>query len=842
MKPFPDFDTTSLCFHCGLPVPANTNWMVSINQQQHKMCCPGCQAVAEAIVAAGCSDYYSSRNDYSVTASTRDDLVPAQLQAYDLAADETAGTSCESIFSIEGIRCAACVWLIEHRLSAIPGIQSVNMNVSGEKLQVKWDGAVCQPSLILQALHQIGYTAYPYNLLKHGEIIRQNSKQLFRQLFIAGLSMMQVMMYAFPFYLISSGSIEAEHAQLLRWASLFLTLPAVCYSALPFYKGACLSLRNRNLGMDVSVTIGILTAFFASVVATWSNQGDVYFDSVTMFVFLLLCSRYLELAARRKAFESLERLQHALPATASRLLNYPHDESSEMVAASQLRAEDFILVRPGEIIAADSIVIEGETSIDASLLSGESRPVVKKLGDELPGGAVNTRQAVLARVLRSAEDSRLSILLKLTERAGMSKPSLILWADRFAAWFVAALLLLAMLFFLLWHYIDPAKAWSVAIAILVVSCPCALSLATPTALASAADNLLRRGILIMRPNVLETLARTTHVVFDKTGTLTLGKPVIQDIHTYSTLTDKQCLRLAAELEVSSNHPVAIALKQAALQEGVVEGANGSAIPASQINSKPGQGLQAIIDGVTYRIGNRKFIEETLGYVRGGRPPRAATSVYLASESAYLARFDLQDAPRRDAAAVIRQLQAAGKEVILLSGDDQEITQDIADKLGIGKAYGSRLPEQKLQFVQALQQAGAVVTMVGDGINDAAVLRAADVSFAMGNGAAMAQVNADAVLLSENLDSLLYACSLARETGAVIRQNLLWAGFYNLIAIPAAACGYVGPLLSGAGMAVSSMVVVVNALKLRRISRKSFIPGESGVGTSTPLPAIADWEL
>ncbi|HTD06984.1 heavy metal translocating P-type ATPase metal-binding domain-containing protein, partial [Undibacterium sp.] len=284
MRPHPDFDTASFCFHCGLPVPAGANWIVTISREQRNMCCPGCQAVAEAIVASGCADYYSSRSDYSATASGRDDLLPAQLQAYDIAAEKLIDTSSESIFSIEGLRCAACVWLIERRLSALPGIQSVHINVSSEKLRVQWDSAYCQPSLILQTLYRIGYTAHPFDALKHGEMVRRNGKQLFRQLFIAGLAMMQVMMYAFPAYLASGGSIEEDHAQLLRWASLFLTLPAVCYSALPFYRGAWFNMRSLSLGMDVPVTIGILAAFAASVVATWSNRGQVYFDSVTMFI------------------------------------------------------------------------------------------------------------------------------------------------------------------------------------------------------------------------------------------------------------------------------------------------------------------------------------------------------------------------------------------------------------------------------------------------------------------------------------------------------------------------------------------------------------------------------
>lgn len=843
MKPAPDFDTAAFCFHCGLPVPAGSRWAATIDGNTRAMCCPGCQAVAEAIVSTAGSDYYRNRSDYSATASGRDDLVPAQLQAIDVAAQESAGTSCEAVFSIEGIRCAACVWLIQHRLGALTGMQSVSMNVSAEKLYVQWDSQCCRPSQIIQALHQIGYTAHPYDALEHGDRVRRSSKQLFRQLFIAGLSMMQVMMYAFPSYLSSSFTIEEEHAQLLRWASLFLTLPAVCYSALPFYRGAWFSLRGRSLGMDVPVTLGILAAFGASAIATWNNRGDVYFDSVTMFIFLLLCSRYLEMAARRKAFERLEKMQRTLPVTACRLADYPLNQTEELVSANQLRIDDVILIRSGEAISADCTIISGATAIDASLLSGESRPLPKEAGDELPGGAINIQQAVIARVLRVAEGSRLSALIRLTERAGMNKRETTTWVGQLASWFVATQILLSVLFFALWQMIDPARSWPIAIAILVVSCPCALALATPSALASAADRMLGQGILLMRTGMLETLPLVTHVIFDKTGTLTIGKPAIRHIQTYSTLSASQCLQLAAGLESGSQHPLGEALKQAQRASLVEDGCDQERMQAfaTETHTEPGKGLQGSVKGVSYRLGSKKYIEELLGYAIPEKTNPQFSSIYLAGENSCLARFDMQDAARDEAATVVRQLRDAGKEVILLSGDDQQIAQNIACKLGISTVYGNQLPEQKLQFVQNLQRSGAVVAMIGDGINDAAVLRAADASFAMGNGAAMAQVNADAVLLSENLDSVLNTFSLARATGSVIRQNLLWAGVYNLIAIPAAACGYVSPLWSGVGMAASSMIVVVNALSLRKLHQIRKMPPntENNGRDATTLPAMVD---
>jgi Cu2+-exporting ATPase len=815
-------EETSVCFHCGLPIPADTRWQVSIDLVMRPMCCPGCEAVAQSIVENGLGDYYNSRIGFSATAGQQS-LIPPQLQLYDT--DEAAGQfagrfdadaqSAEATFSVEGIRCAACVWLIERRLARVPGVQSVALNVATERLHVRWSKETCKPSDILRSMREIGYAAYPFDPARHGEQLERARKKLFRQLFIAGLSMMQVMMYALPVYLATDGTMDADMTSLMRWASLLLTLPAVCYSAQPFFKGAWANLKNRVLGMDVPVALGIAAAFGGSVVATLRGEGDVYFDSATMFIFLLLCSRYLELGARRKAASALDNLQHALPASALRMPGYPVLRESELVAANQLCEGDVILVKPGEAIAADGVILEGDTAVDVSLLTGESQAQRKTVGDNLPGGAVNATQPIVLRITRSVRDSTLSVLVKLIERAGQGKPQLALWADKVAAWFVAALLLFAVTVFVLWQWFDPARAWPIAIAVLVVSCPCALSLATPTALAAATDRLVRQGILIVQPHVLETLHRTTHIIFDKTGTLTIGKPALQQLETLDAASVAWCLQVAAALEASSAHPLAAAILDAAKESALPAPA---ALPASDVHHVVGQGLEGTVDGVRYRLGRAAFVQALTNCAIDRHQSQDATSIYLGNSTAWLARFDLADGMRGDALQVVRQFQASGKTVILLSGDQQAVTSRVAGELGIAIALGEHLPDQKLAFVQGLQRDGAVVAMVGDGINDAAVLRAADVSFAMGSGAALAQMHADCVLLSGRLSSLCEVADAASQTISIIRQNLMWATLYNLAAIPAAALGLLNPWLSGIGMSVSSAVVVINALRLRRHAR------------------------
>ena len=794
------------CFHCGLPVAAGSRWEVAIDGTAQPMCCPGCAAVAQGIVDAGCLDYYRTRTAYGTRAGD-EALVPPELALYDeqQAAEGADGDVADAVYTVEGIQCAACVWLIERRLARLPGVREAEMNVATERLSVRWSTAACKPSDILQALRQVGYTAYPYDAERHGEQLEKARKKLFRQLFIAGLSMMQVMMYAVPVYMADDGTMDASMTALMHWSSLLLTLPAVLYSAQPFFRGAWNNLKQGMPGMDVPVALGIAAAFAGSVWALVSGKGDVYFDSVTMFIFLLLGSRYLELAARRKAAHALGKLQHALPASALRMAGYPINRTTEMVAAGALREGDTIVVQPGEALAADGVIVEGSTELDLALLTGESRAQPRTVGDEVPGGAVNAGQAIVLRVARGARESTLSRLVALVERAGQGKPQLAQWADRVAAWFVVALLALTVAVFIGWQFADPSRAWEVAVAVLVVSCPCALSLATPTALAAATDRLVRRGVLVVQPHVLETLHRATHVIFDKTGTLTEGKPVVRAVDTFGAGNRERCLQVAAALEASSAHPLGAAIRGAA-------GAH--ALHAQDVDSVNGQGIEGSVGGVVYRLGRASFVAALAGPVPAGAP-EGVTPVRLGTSAGVLARIDLADGLREDAAALVRQFRQAGKEVVLLSGDEQGVTARVAAELGIARAIGGRLPAEKLAFVQELQAGGAVVAMVGDGINDAAVLSAADVSFAMGSGAALAQLNADCVLLAGKLAALGDTLSTAARTLAVVRQNLWWASIYNVVAIPAAAFGLLNPWMAGIGMSLSSAVVVVNALRLRR---------------------------
>ncbi len=786
-----DGSLSESCFHCGQPVPAGAGWRARIDGADRPMCCPGCAAVAESIVDSGCGDYYRTRAGFAIQAQAPG---PAPALA------DAGGIDCA--FSVDGVRCAACVWLIERRLARLDGVLAADLNMASGRLQLRRDPQRASAAQVQQALREIGYGAIPYDPTRHGEQLERARKSLFRRLFVAALAMMQVMMYALPVYLAEGdGTMDADMLALMQWASLLLTVPAVLYSAQPFFAGAWRGLRAGLPGMDLPVAIGIGAAFGASVAATVRGEGAVWFDSVTMFIFLLLASRYFELSARRKAAAALSNLQQRLPAAALRMPAWPASRATETVAASALAVGDLVLVGPGEAVPADGVVVEGSTEADLSLLTGESLPQARAVGDSLPGGAVNAGQPVLLRVTRPVAGSTLAMLVRLAEQAGQGKPALAMWADQVARWFVLALLLLAALVFIAWQLHDPARAWEVAVAVLVVSCPCALSLATPSALAAATENLLRRGVLVVRPHTLETLERATHVIFDKTGTLTEGRPQLRATVPLAGQDAARCLQLAAALEAGSAHPYGTAIRAACPD----------APPAvAALRHVNGQGVEGSIGGVAYRLGSAAF---------AGAPARSADGaslVYLSAGGTLLARFELADALRPDAAMVVAGLRRRGKQVILLSGDQQALAEEVGARLGIAEVFGDRLPAQKLALVQAWQGQGAVVAMVGDGINDAAVLGAADVSFAMGSGSALAQLHADAVLLSGRLSGLLDAAEGARRALRVVRQNLGWASAYNALAIPAAAFGLLNPWMAGVGMSLSSALVVANALRLRRM--------------------------
>ena len=799
------------CFHCGQPVPPDVHFSLRIDHAERRMCCAGCQAVAEAIVASGLDTYYRNREAFPASPADAAQALE-DLQLYDHASVQAAFVrevgpgEREASLILEGIACAACVWLNERHLAQLPGVTGVAINYATRRARVRWIDRELKLSQILESIAAIGYQAHPYDPARHEAIARKEQREALWRLFVAGFGAMQVMMYAFPAYIAAEGEMTRDIEQLMRWASLVLTLPVVFYSSLPFIRNAVRDLRLRRAGMDVPVAIGVVVAFVASVWATVTASGEVYFDSISMFVFLLLGGRYLEMKARQRATAIGESLARQLPAIANRLPDYPASMADERVAAAELRPEDTVLVRPGEVVPADGRVLSGESALDESLLTGESRPVRRLAGDLVIGGATNGEGSLVVRVTAAGEASRLASILRLMERAALERPRLAEVADRVAGHFVVWILLISLAVAAVWWSIDPARALWITVAVLVVTCPCALSLATPTALVVAHGRLARTGLLATRGHVVETLARVSHVVFDKTGTLTEGRLGLERIVPQRELAADECLRLAAALESVSEHPMARILRASA----------GADLPTlERFRVFAGRGVDGVVGGRLLRIGRPDFVAEIQSAPSALPTPSGGGSlVYLGDETGWLAVFVLSDVLRQDAASTVAALQGAGLQVSVLSGDAPDAVAAMAAQAGVADWRGGCLPEEKLHYVKELQAAGAVVAVVGDGINDGPVLAAAQLSIAMSGGADLAKIQADCVLLGDRLGALVDGSAVARKTLRVIRENLAWAVAYNLIAIPLAALGWVTPWLAGVGMAASSLVVVVNALRLR----------------------------
>ena len=801
------------CYHCGLPIPAGVALCVVIGDQPRAMCCPGCQAVARAIVTNGLDDYYRSRD--SLPESPREALpaVLGELALYDHADFQKNFVRAlgeherEVSLLLEGITCAACIWLNEEHLARQPGVTAVSINYATRRARVRWEESRIRLSDILAAIAAIGYRAYPYDAAKNEALAQRERRDAIWRLWVAGFGMMQVMMYAIPVYLAGEGEMSADIESLMRWASLLLTLPVVCYSSAPFFRNAWRDLRLLRVGMDVPVALGIGTAFVASVWATLTHTGEVYFDSVAMFVFFLLGGRYLEMTARQKAVSVTEALARLLPAFAWRLGDVSPEPEKVLVA--DLQPGDRVLVRPGEIIPADGVVLSGSSQADEALLTGESQPVEKSAGSPVTGGALNIGSPLTLRVEAVGEGTRLSAIVALMERAAMEKPRVVEVADRVAGWFVWGVLVVAALTALGWGWFDAHKALWITVSVLVVTCPCALALATPIALTVAAGTLARDGLLLTRGHAIETLARASHFVFDKTGTLTQGRLRLLELIPLGECGREDCLALAAALERASEHPLAAAVRAAAA--GLPERL------ASAAQSSTGNGVEATVAGRRYRLGRPEYAMALCGGGAPARPDGADTQVLLADEGGALAWLCFGDALRPEAAALVAELQACGRKVVLLSGDAEATVQQVGIALGIAEIHAGATPQDKHAYVAALQAQGAVVAMLGDGVNDAPVLAKAQVSVAMGGGAQLARTQADFVLLSENLEHLRRGFCRAQFTLRVIRQNLWWSFAYNVLALPLAIAGYVSPWLAGIGMSASSLLVVLNSLRIQRHS-------------------------
>lgn len=800
------------CFHCALPVPAGTHFQIRFDGNMRALCCVGCEAVARTIIEAGLEAYYRNRTasaQVPAAANKVDALFDLPSVQPDYVASPSATTRKADLY-IDGITCAACVWLAESALARVPGVNSASVNQITHRASVTWDAGTTTLRGLLDALSRVGLGAQPASASARFEARRRLRRRALIELGVALLGMMQVMMFTVPLYFAEADDVGADARLIMGWAGFALTLPVLLFSARSFFVRAWRDLLARRAAMDLPIALAIVATFATSTISLFSGGNDLYFDSISMFVFLLLAARYLESSARESSLTFIERLTNATPAVAWRLGGYPANRDVTRVAAVELREGQFIRVATGEAVPADGVIIEGESEFDESLLTGESRPVKRGTQTPLAGGSLNLGAQVLVRVTRAGEATTAACLARLTEGALASRPQLNQLAERVARWIPLLTIVLALGAAVIWWLVDPSRSFSVAVAVLAVTCPCALALAAPTAQALATIRLAREGLLISRAGTLDKIAAATDIAFDKTGTLTEGTVSIDAVRLLGATGEREVLDASMALESGCQHPLARAF---AMARAAVD----SDPPPAAHNSRffAGNGIEGVIDGVRMRLGKQAFVSELVGNALPEGQP--AEPLFLGRDGQWLAAFSVSDSVKPDAGATLRALEQGALTPHLLSGDRNDRVEQFGASIGIASknVRGGQLPADKLEYARELAQRGTRWIAVGDGVNDAPLMAAADVSIAMGTGADLTRLTADAVLLSPHLAPLVTARRLATRMNRIIRQNFGWAVAYNVVAIPLAVGGLISPAGAAIGMASSSLIVVANSLRLAR---------------------------
>jgi len=761
------------------------------------------------IHAGGLEQFYRFRSEQNIKADEKrnDDFTvfdtEQMQQSFVVNSPQRVSESHKTAYLLlDGITCAACVWLIEKYLAKQTGFVRVSVNAVSHECVLTWDNALVSLSELMLALNAIGYRPQPHTKNTQAEQQKKQQRLMLMRLGVAGFGMMQVTMVAVALYAGAWQDIEQEWASLLRWLSLLVATPIVLFSAQPFWSAAIRNVKQRHLTMDVPVSIAIILAYCASFWATMTQTGEVYFDSVAMFTFFLLVGRYLEMRLRHRNQQLSGNVAQMLPHTVN---HFQSNEQESIIPLNQLAVGDHVKVYAGDTIPCDGEVIRGSSRISEALLTGESKPIDKETGDTVIAGTLNVQDTLIICVNAIGEQTRLSMISQLVSQAEQEKPRTQVIANRVASYFVGFILLAAVCVYTIWYFIEPESAFWVTLSVLVVTCPCALSLATPTALTAAVSVMRQRGLLVIKGHVVETLASINQVIFDKTGTLTIGQPSIVDIQVLDETFSKQQLQeIAASLEQNSNHPLAFAFKTIAVK-----------YRPENIQTVVSQGVSGEIEGRTYRLGKPGYVLQKT--FEGALPDSTCQWLLLSCDTKAIAWLGLDDPLRDSAKSTVRQLGDTQTMVSMLSGDNMGIVQKVAKQTHIETFLANQLPEQKLDYVRQLQSnKKSKVLMVGDGINDVPVLAGADVSVAMDSASDFARTSADSVLLNDDLTVLPRVIELARKARRVIKQNIFWSVSYNLTALPLAAMGFIPPYVAAIGMSLSSLIVVLNALRLHRV--------------------------
>jgi len=807
------------CYHCHEHIPAGFHAEMDISGETQKFCCYGCLAIAETIVSGGLENFYQHRthasekpDDFSQT--QKDELLLYDDPELQLDFVDTQDKQSETALSISGITCAACIWLLEREVNKLTGVHRFCINHTTHKANLVWRNDECKLSHTLLKIRQLGYKAQPYQEDIARQTAQSEKRSAIFRIAVAGIAAMQNMMFSIPLYLGMYSGIDSEFISFFRWVSLLMCIPVVAFSALPFFKAAIRDIRTRHLTMDIPVSLAIAAAFLASCFVTMAGEPsletDVYFDSVAMFTFFLLLGRFIEMQTRHRHLNSDIEMGRLLPSTAT-----IHTDDGEISKpAHQLQLGEILVVRQGQTAPADGIVVDGESRVDESALTGEFLPIYKKVGSPINGGTANIENTLFIKITATPKRSRVASIIKLLDKAQSEKPQTVRLADQIASYFVAGVLFSAVAIGLFWYIYDPERVFTIVLSVLVVTCPCALSLATPTAMTSTNTHLRNKGLLITKSHVLEAMNQITDIIFDKTGTLTEGKLTIEQILTFNDTTEAEALEISAALEHHSSHPIAHAFFPY------------FKTPASNVNSHLGKGIEGDYAcseaGVSSEVNvAKRYFLGSLDFLSVPKSQKSlkidypGLSLFLSDGDKLLAQFLLNDTLRQDSKASIQEFQARGITTHILSGDQANSVRSTANSLGITSYEFAQSPEQKLNYVKNMQDEGKQVAMIGDGINDLPVLSGAKLSIAMGEASDITKLNSDAILLNGHMTVLNEAFQSAHRTRKIIKQNISWAITYNVCMLPMAALGWVPPYFAALGMSLSSLFVVFNSLRLKR---------------------------
>ena len=803
--------SSDTCVHCNLPIPPADLVVDQIDGKELHFCCHGCQGAYRIITGAGLESFYRNRtwDEQGVpTGAFYTEYDEASLAGHVIGRDQhTADIS----LIIEGIRCASCVWLLEKMLVRETGVTAIRVNYGTHRAVIRFNPQESTPAKIFTSISRLGYLPHPFTPGAAQQAAAREQRSLLIRFGTAAFLSMQLMGFSFALYGGYFHGIDPGIRQLIQYFAAAVATPVVFYSGWPFLVGAWRSLKNRSASMDLLISLGVSTAYFYSIYAMFSG-GEVYFDTSAMIITLILLGRLFESSARNRSISGIDKLLQLAPDSANRV----NGDEVNTVASASLTPGDIILVLPGERIPVDCQILSGVTEVDESTITGEPMPILRQEGDKVSAGSLNLSTSIKLLVKKVAAESFIARMARLVEEAQNRKAPIQSMADRVATVFVPLVTTIAIGTWAFWWFSEASHAEALlnAVSVLIVACPCALGLATPTAVLAASGSAAAKGILFRGGDILETTSRVDLIAFDKTGTLTHGQPTVDRIIPAPGQTVTTLLELASRAESGSSHPLARAILARAKTAGIQPG------PAGPVTAVPGRGLRVQDKDGEIQAGSRAFLTESdieVPAIDSG----TRTEVHVSLEGIWQGLLLLHDPLREEAEPTIRELRELGLEMVLLTGDRPETAQQVSDTLALPDYQANMSPADKTAWIEARQCAGHTVMMVGDGINDAPALSLSDVGCAMAGGTDIALETSDLVLTRPNLGSLHEAIFIAHKAMQVIKQNLFWAFTYNLVTIPLAASGKLAPVWAAAAMASSSILVVSNSLRLGRLVRRTF---------------------